>query len=143
MAPRTLVRPRKGSFNVAGYGDGKVYPPKGVSGGGSGQSQTGTITNWTTGEPIRELPLIGIFEVKEGEALSTTGNGGGGFGDPLDRDPEKVAKDVMKLWISEEKARATYGVVLIRDSGGVEVDAEATRRLRNEMRSVGSKAKGA
>ena len=143
VAPRALVRPRKGSFNVAGYWDGKVYPPKGVSGGGSGQSQTGTITNWTTGEPIRELPLIGIFEVKEGEALSTTGNGGGGFGDPLDRDPEKVAKDVMKLWISEEKARATYGVVLIRDSGGVEVDAEATHRLRNEMRSVGSKAKGA
>lgn len=56
--------------------------------------------------------------------------GGGGFGDPLDRDAETVADDVRLALVSAEQALETYGVVLV---GGA-VDAKATHALRGNMR---------
>ena len=52
--------------------------------------------------------------------------GGGGYGDPLERDPERVAADVRKGYVSREEARRTYGVVV--DDGTVDEDATAERR---------------
>jgi N-methylhydantoinase B len=57
--------------------------------------------------------------------------GGGGFGDPLHREPDRVARDVVDEYISPESARDVYGVVM--DAGG-RVDEEATDRLRDEIR---------
>jgi len=57
--------------------------------------------------------------------------GGGGFGDPLDRDPGRVATDVRKGYVSREEARRTYGVVVTDDG---DVDADATERRREEIR---------
>ena len=54
-------------------------------------------------------------------------NGGGGFGDPTKRDPEKVAEDVREGWISGARATAVYKVAL--DEAG-RVDAVATAALR-------------
>jgi N-methylhydantoinase B len=54
-------------------------------------------------------------------------NGGGGFGDPRTREPDRVAFDVREKWISAERARDVYGVALDADGG---VDAAATARLR-------------
>ncbi|MDE0058734.1 MAG: hydantoinase B/oxoprolinase family protein [Defluviicoccus sp.] len=59
--------------------------------------------------------------------------GGGGYGDPLDRDPEAVAADVAEGRVSGEAARAQYGVVL--SPGGV-VDAAATSEARDALRSA-------
>ncbi|MBI3057800.1 MAG: hydantoinase B/oxoprolinase family protein, partial [Deltaproteobacteria bacterium] len=56
--------------------------------------------------------------------------GGGGWGDPLERDPEAVAADVSEGYISPEKA-ADYGVVLDPASG--EVNLKATEMLRVRM----------
>jgi N-methylhydantoinase B len=56
--------------------------------------------------------------------------GAAGFGDPLERDPERVAADVRNGAVTAETARAAYGVAL--DDAG-EVDADATERLRDEM----------
>ncbi|MGH2662935.1 MAG: hydantoinase B/oxoprolinase family protein [Actinomycetota bacterium] len=56
--------------------------------------------------------------------------GGGGFGDPLERDPGLVAADVRASLVSTEVARALYGVV-VHDAG---VDEEATRSLREDLR---------
>ncbi len=55
--------------------------------------------------------------------------GGGGFGDPLRRDPEAVARDVRNDYVSREVAESVYGVVLT-ESG--DVDADATARRRSE-----------
>ncbi|MFC3958784.1 hydantoinase B/oxoprolinase family protein [Halovivax cerinus] len=57
--------------------------------------------------------------------------GGGGYGDPIDRDPERVAADVRAGYVSEEEARRTYGVVL---SDG-DVDVAATTDRREEIRA--------
>jgi N-methylhydantoinase B len=64
-----------------------------------------------------------------GEVLSNQSAGGGGYGDPYDRDPRKVRADVRDGYVSREGAREDYGVVI--DEDGV-VDEAATGRLRSE-----------
>jgi N-methylhydantoinase B len=61
--------------------------------------------------------------------------GGGGFGNPLLRDPEAVREDVLDEYVSIEAARDRYGVVLTGSAAAcdVEVDIEATRRLREQL----------
>lgn len=59
--------------------------------------------------------------------------GGGGWGDPLDRDPRLVVQDLRIGAVSERAADSTYGVVLC--AGGPGFDAEATRRRRDEIRA--------
>lgn len=58
--------------------------------------------------------------------------GGGGYGDPLDRDPARVGKDVVRRLISPHCAREVYGVAVDEETG--EVDQAATRRLRDACR---------
>jgi N-methylhydantoinase B len=62
------------------------------------------------------------------------GSGGGGFGDPLERDPARVAADTVVGAISEDAALSAYGVVLSRDGLEVRIDAEATTRTREAIR---------
>ena len=54
--------------------------------------------------------------------------GGGGVGDPRERDPELVRQDVLDGLVSAEQARDAYGVAFAADG---EVDAAETARLRN------------
>ena len=134
VGSQLLVKPRQNPFTVAGYGDGLVYPPKGVLGGGTGHPNQGFIVDGETGERLQELPLSGVFEVKMGQALGILANGGGGFGDPLDREPEMVRHDVLRRWISLEKAYDVYGVVLDLEPEEYAVDREATKKLREKKK---------
>ena len=68
--------------------------------------------------------------VPVGAAAIVRTGGGGGWGDPCERDPAKVAEDVREELISREKARTLYGVVLCDD---LTIDREATQVLRKEM----------
>jgi N-methylhydantoinase B len=74
------------------------------------------------------------FELGEDDILYTRQSSGGGYGDPLDRDPKRVLSDVALGLISGEAARDVYGVCLKQDSQTL--DVEATDRLRGAMRSV-------
>jgi N-methylhydantoinase B len=68
-------------------------------------------------------------------------NGGGGWGDPLQRDPERVRADVRDEYVSVEGAYERYGVVVVgdpqSDPEGVRVDVEATTRRRAELAGSG------
>jgi N-methylhydantoinase B len=57
--------------------------------------------------------------------------GGGGFGDPLDREPESVRIDVHNGYVSKAAAEAVYGVAFAADG---KIDAVATRQRRAEIR---------
>jgi N-methylhydantoinase B len=59
--------------------------------------------------------------------------GGGGYGDPIDRDPQAVLRDVLDGLVSEQMAREIYGVIV--DAGGASIDVDATRRRRLEIRA--------
>ena len=136
---RVLLRARGNPTYATGFADGKIFPPKGVSGGESGGPTLGFILDEDGGR-VRELPLVGAFEIQPGQALESYSAGGGGFGDPLKRDPERVRHDVRRGWVSVEKARDTYGVVLDLEPELFAVDYEATRKTREEAMS--SPAKG-
>ena len=74
---------------------------------------------------VRDVPVF------EGDRLVFETAGAGGVGDPLERDPEAVAKDVRWNLISPEAAESTYGVAVSEDGS---VDAEATESRREEIR---------
>jgi N-methylhydantoinase B len=57
--------------------------------------------------------------------------GGGGWGEPLERDPERVRWDVLEEFVSKEAARDLYGVVLKDD---LSIDEVATRALRQSLK---------
>jgi N-methylhydantoinase B len=79
------------------------------------------------------------FELKESDVLYMRVASGGGYGDPLERDPQLVRKDVENDIVSAEAARDIYGVAV--DAEGGKVDAAATRELRKKARE--SEFKGA
>jgi N-methylhydantoinase B/oxoprolinase/acetone carboxylase alpha subunit len=66
-----------------------------------------------------------------GDRVELTLTGGGGYGDPLERAPPKVASDVRNRYVSVDSAKRLYGVVLKDD---FTVDEEATDRLRMKLR---------
>ena len=68
--------------------------------------------------------------LERGDQVMLHSPSGGGYGPPIERDPEKVASDVADRFVSRESAFELYGVVLDEDAN---VDAEATRHRRQEM----------
>jgi N-methylhydantoinase B len=71
--------------------------------------------------------------VGSGGAIIIESAGGGGWGDPLERDPERVLADVREQFVSAESARNDYGVVI--DPKTLGIDAAATAQLRHDLRA--------
>lgn len=86
-----------------------------------------------------DMPNAKIFSVrvKKGDAYLMQSGGGGGFGDPLARDPEKVAHDVREGYVSRQAAQTLYGVV-VTETGAL--DAGATSRLRASRAGGGDRS---
>jgi N-methylhydantoinase B len=73
------------------------------------------------------------------DVLSCRTGGGGGFGDPLERDPERVRWEVLNELLTPEQARESYGVIVGEDGDGDPViDLAATEALRTERRASAS-----
>ena len=110
--------------------DGVTNPPKGVLGGRADPAAR-NFKRARTGELV-ELPGFHQEMLKAGEALVWVNNGGGGYGDPKRRAPERVAADVNRNWLTVERARDVYGVALkpAQTPGLVVVDVDATSKLR-------------
>jgi N-methylhydantoinase B len=91
------------------------------------------------GELTELGPKPGLTPLRPGDVFETSWQGGGGLGDPFDRDPEHVAEDCRKGHYTRGFAERIFGIVL-SDDGGPDQAATATRRdaLRRE-RLVGAK----
>ncbi len=76
--------------------------------------------------------------VRAGEVIRIRTTGGGGWGDPLDRDPGAVVRDLLWTKVSPQSAHDDYGVVITGSvaDGDVTYDADLTRARRDEMRGV-------
>jgi N-methylhydantoinase B len=84
------------------------------------------------GDDVRRLDSKpGHFPLRRGDVLAYSFQGGGGYGDPIRRDAERVARDVNNGFVTPHWAATLYGVVL-RDGA---VDAAATRQRRRAIRS--------
>jgi N-methylhydantoinase B len=104
--------------------------PWGVRGGEPGMRSTKRLVRADGSEEWLPAKCDGVG-VKEGDVLYFNTWGGGGWGDPLERDPAHVAADVSRGLVSREGAKR-YGVVIAK--GGA-VDAAATEKLRAKVRS--------
>jgi N-methylhydantoinase B len=99
----------------------------------------GGVLDPGTRQPSREgiyhYPYrVPFWETKANAVLRYVCSGGGGWGDPFERDPELVKRDVRDGYVTIEGAARDYGVVVTGDPEddpeGVVIDLEATRRLR-------------
>ena len=128
---KTLTAPA----TVYAYVVGRRHPMPGLAGGKNGmpnemRCRVGSKQELIAEGASRQVPH------HAGESYVYRYGGGGGWGDPLERDPEAVKEDVLDEYVSLRGARFDYGVVL---TGSVEeldvaVDREATRELRAQMR---------
>ncbi len=90
----------------------------------------GSVTNGTRYDVSKFSGLM----LQPGEALRVLSGGGGGWGDPLERDPELVLDDVLDEIVSPEAARSEYGVIfVVQDDGAVVVDPSATTKQRQRL----------
>ncbi|MDA8371743.1 MAG: hydantoinase B/oxoprolinase family protein [Nocardiopsaceae bacterium] len=105
----------------------------GVKGGRAGRPFQVTID---PGGPNEREPggLVDGEPVKAGEVIRIRTTGGGGWGDPLDREVDSVVADVRCGKVSREAAREDYGVLIEGPDDAPWADPEAVRRLREEMR---------
>jgi N-methylhydantoinase B len=112
--------------------DGAVVPAFGVLGGLSGVpvgawvDRDGAIQDFDTPGKIAGHP------VDAGDIIMVRSAGGGGYGDPLERDPQRVATDLREGYISAAQAHQLYGLVLDKANG---VDKAATAALRDRLRA--------
>jgi N-methylhydantoinase B len=120
------VRGLHGDLVVGGWGCNQREAPRGLAGGGDGVPGAFEIKG--ADGAIRETARSTVpgLQLRAGETLRVRTSGGGGSGDPLDRDPALVLRDVRLEKVSAAHAESTYGVVV----RGGKVDVEATRRLR-------------
>jgi N-methylhydantoinase B len=100
-----------------------TYPAEGLFGGKPG-TRAQFLVN---GEPGNSY---GLTQMKPGDVVTIDAPGGGGYGNPLERDPEMVASDVMEGYVGLESAKTDYGVAINPET--YEVDEKETKKLRGK-----------
>jgi len=103
-----------------------IYPPEGLFDGQPG-AKARFLKNADSADPS------GLTFCENGDTVSFYSAGGGGYGDPLERDPAAVAQDVRLGYVSIERARRDYGVVI--EPGSLNAEITATEELRAERKN--------
>ena len=98
-----------------------IYPAEGLFGGKSG-AKAQFLVNGVQGNSY------GLTQMKPGDVVTIDAPGGGGYGNPSEREPQIVLHDVIEGYVSIEEAKSEYGVVI--DPTTLEIDTEETDRLR-------------
>jgi len=98
-----------------------IYSAEGLFGGKSG-AKAQFLVNGVQGNSY------GLTQMKPGDVVTIDAPGGGGYGNPSEREPQMVLHDVIEGYVSIEEAKSEYGVVI--DPTTLEIDTEETDRLR-------------
>jgi N-methylhydantoinase B len=115
----------EGTYSV--LSDRAVIPPFGILGGGAAAAVQVSIKREGSETALATPGKATGMLLREGDVLVMQSAGGGGFGDPLSRDPALVEQDVASGYVSAGQASAQYGVI--------PGDAKGTEKLRKEMAS--------
>jgi len=119
----------EGRWTLADTGREK-YPPWGLWNGKTG-APSAHLLRLPDEQDFKNVDVVRHWVPANSEAVILTA-GGGGWGDSLEREPEKVRWDVLEEYISLRAAHKEYGVVLDPDT--LEIDWEGTTRLRADLR---------
>ena len=115
--------------------DKHALAPQGIDGGHPGGTG-GCIIN-PARDDERSLPSrFGDQRLKTGDVLRVERPGGGGVGAAFERSPEAVLDDVRQGYVSAERARRDYGVVLHGRDAEVALDLDGTRALREARKGA-------
>jgi N-methylhydantoinase B len=125
-----------GRWNITQTGRHRV-PPWGLWGGKDGGKPDRLVLR--AGENEWKSVNANWYQVPAESRVIIRSAGGGGWGDPLDRDPMRVIEDIRDGMVSAEAARAEYGVVAQLNGGegleAVQLDRAATEKLRRDKRA--------
>jgi len=123
----------EGRWNL-GQSKRRSFLPWGLQGGGSGSVPDNLIKR--PGDDDFTSIDAAHVPAPAGTMVVQTSSGGGGWGDPLERDPQHVLRDVAEGLVSVTAALDAYGVVLTRDAGQVDERATAERRAAMSERKA-------
>jgi N-methylhydantoinase B len=133
FAIETALGPKESVMDALWPCDGTHYPPKGVRGGADGVK----ARHWKVSRNGKEeeLPNVVVTQLQKGELVRGNTTSGGGYGNPLERDPKRVLKDLLDGFETPERASDVYGVIVIGDiaSETLSVDVAATADRRREL----------
>ncbi|MET0969460.1 MAG: hydantoinase B/oxoprolinase family protein [Tardiphaga sp.] len=115
------------AYAISANYDRVLYPPRGRNGGSDGMAGKLSLASGA------RLKSKGQQTIPRGETVLIEMPGGGGLGNPLNRDPAAVAEDVHLGMVSLAAASQDYGVVLRADNS---VDVEATKSARQKRRQI-------
>ncbi len=116
--------------------DKVIHAPHGLFGGGMGAPAANVVSCGSTDRRLPPMPMVPLT-LGRTDVFRHVMAGGGGFGDPLDRDPEQVRTDVLDGKVSREHALSAYGVVFdekSRVNAGETQLARAAARRRDPAR---------
>lgn len=122
---RKDIRVLADSIVLTNMGDRTATAPYGLGGGRPGQIGRSVLESSTS---VRDLASKGTYVLNRGDLVSLRLSGGGGYGEPFERDPERVCLDIREGYVTEAAARRDYGVCLV--PGTTDVDRAATHRAR-------------
>jgi len=111
--------------------DRRDHAPYGFAGAQQGSGSRNTLITRTGDRALPTMPMEAV-KWKAGDVFRHVSAGGGGYGDPLARDPALVLADVLDDKVSSDAAREQYGVVIKRGA----IDEAATRRLRAKAKAA-------
>jgi N-methylhydantoinase B len=120
---------------TARIADRSRFPPRGIGGGAPGAGGAWTINRGTPDEVVLP-PKVTNYQIRAGDLVTMTGSGGGGVGNPREREPGEVLRDVQEGRVSVAGARERYGVAVLATPGDeavAELDGPATARLREAL----------
>jgi len=128
------VQPINHDMTLIYCGTGHSWPPFGLDSGLPGTVADHWIIGLATGKVVEHLLNAGETICKPDQEWYAVTGGGGGFGAPMERDPEAVKDDVRDDFVSLEAARDIYKVVINTEPELYEVDYPATEKLRAEAK---------
>ncbi len=112
------VEPLHDPMTVVMFGEGRRYPAQGALGAASKlcEPKVGRALYYKKDGNVEEIKTNRIVEIEPGERFANQNPGGGGVGDPRDRDRDKVLEDVRNGFVSVQAAWEEYGVQVENDA---------------------------
>jgi N-methylhydantoinase B len=142
LGVRREIRYLSGDGYFTNRSDAQKFAPPGVLGGLAGRPSRHALVR--ADGTLQQLPSKATnLEIAEGDLIVLETAGGGGYGDPLQRDSDAVLADVLDGYISVGAAEDDYGVVLNGDGKSVDAHATADRRKRAEADGASEDTLGA
>lgn len=111
--------------------DRQKFTPWGLLGGKPGRPSRAYLIR---GGKQEELPTKFTMTLKQGDRVCSIMQSGGGYGDPIERDPSSVLQDFLEGKITAQRAKDVYGVVI--DQNSACVDETRTREMRRRLQAT-------